>query len=414
MSASPSGSTDVDTSDSESNHSSRVPSPPTFQGPPAASTRSKRSLAQSTAGPVPASLPPQPQSASTRAKKLSVQSTKSYTPTKSNTPTQSNTPAQSNASTKPWMVQSTKSRIRPDANAISSVASFGQSSKATTQSSVVEVVKTTAESSQSPKPADVSHVKSSDSPPAPEPARLISSKTFEKAIRHSFDCRSSLLVRYQSFLRELDPKASHYKHLKEPPTLETSLPQLLQAVTYQNSARFFQKAEIRRSWETVKDLHKTEGLVFKTLNEAGDLLTAKSNFDKSEADIILGHLTTANTAIEAFCARMSARFTLTAEQSTIFGESDLTHPQLLYFRLAGTDALPSVEERFRLLWAVHPIHGMRIRFHAWNQALSVNNATLKAMLETVSATIEGVEPETRGVKRKAKDDDEEDEDENEQ
>lgn len=165
MSASPSGSTDADTSDSESNHSSRVPSPPSFQGPPAASTRSKRSLAQSTASPVPASLPPQPPSASTRAKKLSVQSTKSYTPTKSNTLTQSNTPTQSSAPTKPWLVQSTKSRILPNANAISSVPSFGQSSKVTTLSSDVEVVKTTAESGQPPKPTGANHVKSSDSPP---------------------------------------------------------------------------------------------------------------------------------------------------------------------------------------------------------------------------------------------------------
>ncbi|KAG9939825.1 hypothetical protein KCV02_g4794, partial [Aureobasidium melanogenum] len=312
------------------------------------------------------------------------------------------------------MVQSTKSRIRPDANAISSVASFSQSSEVTTLPSGVEAVKTTAESSQPPKPAGVSHVKSSDSPPAPGPVRLISSETFEKAIRHGFNCRGLLKVRYQGFLRELDPDASHYKHLKEPPTLETSLPQLLQAVTYHHSTRFFQKAETRRSWETIKDLHKTEGLVFKTLNKAGDLLTAKSNFDKSEADVILGHLTTANTAIEAFCARMSARLALTAEQSTIFGESDLTNPQLLYFRLVGTDTLPSVEERFCLLWTVYPIHGMRIRFHAWNQALSGNNATLKAMLETVSAKIEGVELETRGVKRKAEDDEEEDKDENEQ
>ncbi|KAH0392681.1 hypothetical protein KCU89_g13205, partial [Aureobasidium melanogenum] len=229
-----------------------------------------------------------------------------------------------------------------------------------------------------------------------------------------FNCRGLLKARYQGFLRELDPDASHYKHLKEPPTLETSLAQLLQAVTYQHSTIFFQKAKIRRSWETVKDLHKTEGLVFKTLNKAGDLLTGKSNLEKSEADVILDHLTTANTAIEAFCARMSARFALTAEQSAIFGESDLTDPQLLYFRLVGTDTLPSVEERFRLLWAVYPIHGMRVRFHAWNQALSGNNATLKAMLETVSATIKGVESETRGTKRKAEDDDEEDEDENEQ
>ncbi|KAG9521910.1 hypothetical protein KCV07_g3310, partial [Aureobasidium melanogenum] len=408
MSASPSGSTDADTSDSESNHSSRVPSPPSFQGPPAASTRSKRSLAQSTASPVPASLPPQPPSASTRAKKLSVQSTKSYTPTKSNTPTQSSAP------TKPWLVQSTKSRILPNANAISSVPSFGQSSKVTTLSSDVEVVKTTAESGQPPKPTGANHVKSSDSPPAPEPARLISRKTFEEATGHAFNCRSWFLDRYQGFLRELDPKASHYKHLKEPPTVETSLPQLLQAVTYENSAGFFKKAKSRRFWETVKDLHKTEGLVFKTLTCVDNTLTTKSHFDKSEADMILGQLTTVNIATEAFCTRMSARLTLTAEQSTIFGENDLTYPQLLYFRLAGTDNLPSVEQRFRLLWAIYPIHDMRARFHAWNQALSGNNATLKAMLETVSATIEGVESETRGTKRKAEDDDEEDEDENEQ
>lgn len=223
-----------------------------------------------------------------------------------------------------------------------------------------------------------------------------------------------MVVRYQSFLHELDKKASHYGHLVESPTLETSLPQLLQAVTCQNSNRFLTFAERRRFWETVKDLHETEWLVFNTLTSVDKTLTAKPTFDKSEADMILGQLTTVNTAIETFCTRMSARLTLTAEQSTIFGESDLTHPQLLYFRLIGTDNLPSVEERFRLLWAVYPIHGMRIRFHAWNQALSGNNAALKAMLETVSANIEGVEPETRGIKRKAEDETDEDEDENEE
>lgn len=71
----------------------------------------------------------------------------------------------------------------------------------------------------------------------------------------------------------------------------------------------------------------------------------------------------------------------------------------------------NIEERFRLLWAVHPIQGMRKRFRVWNQALSENNAGLKAMLKTLSATVEGVEPEARGTKRKAED---EAEDENEQ
>lgn len=189
----------------------------------------------------------------------------------------------------------------------------------------------------------------------------------------------------------------------EQPSLEASLPQLLQALTFQNSAVFFNMADRRRSWETVKDLDNTELLVFETLTGVTNLLNAKAELDKSEADVILGQLATVNTAIEAFCTRMSGRITLTAEQNTIFGESDLTNPQLLYFRLASTDKLPSVEERFRLLWAVHPIHGMRIRFHAWNQALSENNTALKGMLETLSATIEGVEPEARGVKRKAED-----------
>lgn len=230
-----------------------------------------------------------------------------------------------------------------------------------------------------------------------------------------------LLGRYQNFLRELEPKASHYKHVKEPATLETSLPYLLQAVTFHNSGRFYQKAERRSFWEIVKDLHKTEKLVFQTLNAAGDLMSAKFNHDKSEADVILGHFTDVNTAIEEFCTRMSARLTLTAEQSTIFGESDLTHPQFLYFRLAGTDNLPSVEERFRLLWGVFPIHGLRTRFHGWNQALSRNNAGLKAMLDTLSDTMaapgteEKVQTEARGIKRKAEEEiEDEAEDENEQ
>ncbi|KAH0347052.1 hypothetical protein KCU81_g3666, partial [Aureobasidium melanogenum] len=429
MSASPSGSTDVETSDSESNHSIRAPSPSSFQGPPAASTRSKRSLAQSTANPVSASLPLQPPSAMTRAKKLSVQSTKSNTSTRSNTPTKSNTSTMSNTlaqsdtptNAKARKVQSTKSSIRPDVSAISSVANSVQSSTSTTLSSDVEEVKTTAELSQPPKSAGVSLVKSSDSPPALEPARLISNKTFEEVSHHSSICRELLLGTYKSFLRELDPKASHYKHLKEPPTLETSLAELLQAVTWQNSGRFYRKAEMRRFWETVKDLHKTEKLVFQTLNAARDLMSAKFNHNKSEADEILGHLTTISTAIEEFCSRMSARLTLTTEQSIIFGECDLTSPQLLYFRLAGTDNLPSVEQRFRLLWGVFPIHGMRTRFHGWNQALSRNNAGLKAMLKTISVamaasgTEEKVQIEARGAKRKAEDEiEDEAEDENEQ
>lgn len=208
---------------------------------------------------------------------------------------------------------------------------------------------------------------------------------------------------YQGFLRQLDQHASHYGHLVQQPTLETSLSGLLPALTFQNSARFLTMAESRRSWETAKDLHDTEWLVFETLNSVTNILNAKSDLDKAEADMILGQLATVNTAIETFCSRMSARITLTAEQNTIFGESDLTNPQLLYFRLASTDKLPSVEERFRLLWAVYPIHGMRLRFHGWNQALSGNNAALKVMLETLSATVEGVELEARGVKRKAED-----------
>ncbi|KAH0142314.1 hypothetical protein KCU67_g14093, partial [Aureobasidium melanogenum] len=249
---------------------------------------------------------------------------------------------------------------------------------------------------------------------APEPARLISRKTFEEATGHAFNCRKLLAARYQSFLGELDKNALHYGHLVESPTLETSLPRMLQAVTHQNSSRFLMLAERRRSWETVKDFHETEWLVFDILTRVNNSLAAKSDFNEDEADTILGQLTTVNKAIEAFCTRMSARLTLTAEQSAIFGESDLTDPHFLYFRLAGTNNLPSVEQRFRLLWAVYPIHGMRVRFHAWNQILSRNNAGLKAMLETVSAAVKGVESETRGIKRKAEDDDEEDEDENEQ
>ncbi|CAD0092457.1 unnamed protein product [Aureobasidium mustum] len=393
MSASPSDSTG--TSDSES---SRAPSPPQFQGPPAASTRSKKSMAQATASSDPVPLTPQPPSASTRAKKQSVQSTKS------------------SPGIKPWNIQSTKSVTRRDHNKVTSPAvGSGQTSGSTTLPSDVEV-EIVAPVNQTPKPADASNAESSHYPTL-EPARLISSKTFDNAVRQAVNCRMPMKIKFQIFLRELDKNASHYGHLKVPPTLETSLRELLQAVTYQHSARFLTMAEARRFWETVRDLQDTEWKVYQTLEDVTNLLTAKSDFDKSEAEMILGQLTTINTAIEAFCTRMSAHLTLTAEQSSIFGEGDLTDRQLLYFRLASTNDLPSVEERFRLLWAVYPVHGMRLRFHGWNRALSGNNAALKTTLNTLSATIaaagnvEEVQTEARGLKRKAED---ENEDENEQ
>lgn len=166
-------SSDNDTSDSESNHSSRVPSPPPFQGPPAASTRSKKSKAQaqstadpgqaphqspaastrskksfakSTVSPGPVPLSPQPPSANIRASKLSVQSAKSGPPIK------------------PWMVNTTKSVIRPHySKAISPGASSGENSGSTTLPSDVEVVEIVAAASQTPKLADVSHAESGSS-----------------------------------------------------------------------------------------------------------------------------------------------------------------------------------------------------------------------------------------------------------
>ncbi|KAK6002445.1 hypothetical protein QM012_002083 [Aureobasidium pullulans] len=409
MSASPSGSTDVDSSDSEAIYTTRAPSSPPFQGPPAASTRSKRSQAQSSTSTGPALLQPKPRCASTRAKRPSTPSIKSSPSSK---------PVQ------PWMVQPTKSATHPHhTRAISSVTDSGHTSKSTGLSSDIEVVEILAAAQQSPKSANVSHDESSDSLKPPHPARSISSKIFDKATRHALSCRLSLKVRYQSFLRELDQHALHYGHVTEPPTLETSLPQLLQALTSQKSAQFLNMAEKRRHWETVKDFHDTELEILRILNSVVRSLNASSDLNGSEADIILRQLTTVNTTIQASCTRMSARLTLTSEQNSIFGESDLTHPQFLYFRLASTNNLPSVGERFRLLWAVHPIHGMRCRFHAWNQALSGNNAALKTMLDILPATIaasgtgDNVQTKTRGLKRKAKDENEdenEDQDEDEQ
>lgn len=140
MSASPSDSTG--TSDSESSRS-----PPQFQGPPAASTRSKKAMVQSTAGSVPIPLTPQPPSASTRAKKQSVQSTKS------------------SPGIKPWNIQTTKSVTRHDPNKVTSPAvGSGQTSGPTTLPSDLEVVEIVEAVSQTPKPADVSNAESRDSP----------------------------------------------------------------------------------------------------------------------------------------------------------------------------------------------------------------------------------------------------------
>lgn len=222
-------------------------------------------------------------------------------------------------------------------------------------------------------------------------------------VRRITTCRMSLRNKFHNFLKDLDPNALHCNHLVEPPTVEAKLPQIVQARTLNDMEIFLQCATRRIFWEVIRDLQDTETVVFQTLNLATSLLTSKPHFDKFEVDEIMGHLITINTAIDAFCTRMTTRLTLTPEQRVVFGEMDLMSSRHLCFRLAVMDVLPSFEVRMRLLWAVYPVHAMRYRFFDWNETLARSNAEIKAMLETLSTVVAGTETEVRGVKRKAED-----------
>jgi hypothetical protein len=235
----------------------------------------------------------------------------------------------------------------------------------------------------------------------PSSARPIHSGMFNDVFLIASGCRKELKAKYQIFLRELDSNASHCGHLIEPPTVETQIPISVQRPVLRDLLDFLRTAADRTSWETVKDLQETEVLVFQTLGRINSLLKASPVLDKSEADIIMGHFATVATTNDAFCTRLSARLMLTPEQSAVFDESDLMNPYLLCFRLVATSELPTVDDRFRLLWAVGSVHAMRIRFLDWNNALSRRCAALKAQSETLSANIDDSKTETRGLKRKA-------------
>jgi hypothetical protein len=214
-------------------------------------------------------------------------------------------------------------------------------------------------------------------------------------------CRKKLKAKYQIFLRELDSNASDCGHLIEPPTVEAQIPISVQRPVLRDLLDFLKSAAGRTSWETIKDLQETEVLVFQTLGRINSLLMASSTLDQSETDIVMAHFATITTTNDAFCTRLSARLALTPEQSTVFDESDLMNAYLLCFRLVATSELLTVDDRFRLLWAVGPVHAMRIRFLDWNNNFSAHYAALKAQLETLSANIHDSKSETRGLKRKA-------------
>jgi hypothetical protein len=224
---------------------------------------------------------------------------------------------------------------------------------------------------------------------------------FNDVFSRASGCRKELKAKYQRFLSELDCNASHCGHLIEPPTVEVQIPITVQKPVFHNLLDLLKTARDRVFWETVKDLQETEVLVFQTLGRISSLLKARLILDKSEADVVMGHFATVATTNDAFCTRLSARLTLTPEQSAVFDQSDLTDPYLLCFRLVATAELPTVDDRFRLLWAVGPMHQMRLRFLDWNNTLSRNCAALKAQLETLSANIDDSKTETRGLKRKA-------------
>jgi hypothetical protein len=237
--------------------------------------------------------------------------------------------------------------------------------------------------------------------PTPSSARPIRSGMFNDVFLHASGCRKELKAKYQIFLRELDSNASHCGHLIEPPTVETQIPISVQRPVLHDLLDFLKTATNRTSWETVKDLQETEVLVFQTLGRINSLLKANPVLDKSEADVVMGHFATVARTNDAFCTRLSARLMLTPEQSAVFDESDLMNPYLLCFRLVATSELPTLDDRFRLLWAVGSVHAMRTRFLDWNNALSRHCAALKAQLDTLSANINNFKTETRGLKRKA-------------
>jgi hypothetical protein len=224
---------------------------------------------------------------------------------------------------------------------------------------------------------------------------------FNEVFLRASGCRSELKVKYQGFLRGLDANASHCGHLVEPPTVESKIPISVQRSTLEDLTDFLYTAVSRTFWETANDLQETELLVFKTWGHIGNVLKADPILDESGADVVMSHFATITTAIDAFCARLSAHLTLTPEQSAVFDEDDLMDFQRLCFRLVTTDELPAVDDRFRLLWAVGPIHAMRARFLAWSNALSGSNAALRAHLETIPANIDRSKTMAHGLKRKA-------------
>ena len=233
------------------------------------------------------------------------------------------------------------------------------------------------------------------------PVRSVRREMFNEVLGHASTCRTNLKDMYQKFLRFMDVNASHHGHLSEPATLEFKLTEFVGRLSIHHLGNFLQTSVMRTFWEVVKDLQDTELLVFQTLSCINNLLNANPVHDKSNTDIIMDHFATIITTSDSFCTRMSARLTLTPEQSIIFGENDIMDAQAMCFRLVATGHLPSVEDRLRLLWAVSAVYPMRTRFLNWNNTLSGRITALKAQLETLSAAIEEAESEARGTKRKA-------------
>jgi hypothetical protein len=224
---------------------------------------------------------------------------------------------------------------------------------------------------------------------------------FNEVFLRASSCRSELKSKYQGFLRGLDANASHCGHLVEPPTVESKIPISVPRPTLNDLGDLLYTAVSRTYWETANDLQETELLVFKTLGHIGNVLKARLVLDEAEADVVMNHFATITTAIDVFCTRLSTHLKLTPEQSTVFDEDDLMDFQRLCFRLVTTDELPAVDDRFRLLWAVGPIHAMRGRFLAWSNALSKSNAALMTQLETLSANTDRSETMAHSLKRKA-------------
>ncbi|CAD0084516.1 unnamed protein product, partial [Aureobasidium vineae] len=343
-----------------------------------------------------------PPSARARTKKSSAPPSKSNTDLKSSAPS-----PKSDIDIKSWKILSTKSAARSDqAKAIVPVVDLGQTPESTASHKDVELVEPAAATSETPGPTGVEHTMVNNRSTTPKPPHSILGQMFNEIFGHASDCRMNLKIKFQSFLYELDKTASHYEHLPEYPTVEAKIPQLAQRLTLNNLSAFLQAAARRASWEAVRDLQETEVLVFQNLNRAIGLLKAKPSLDKTEIDVIMGHLTVINTTMKTFCTRVSARLTLTPEQSAIFNENDLETTQLLVFRLMVTANLPAVEERLRLLWAVAPVYHMRLRFSVWSQNLS-GQTMLETRAAAVASTFTGEDEvvkeakEARGLKRKA-------------